>query len=124
MTDTDRDEMMLDALFDVAKTDASAAPSSDFLARVLADAEAMQPDPTTQIADRTEDKPGLWNVLLKALGGWPSVAGLATAAAAGVWIGVVGSTSLMADGIGATLLSNGQDSFLSDLDANYAFLVE
>ncbi|PSL19657.1 hypothetical protein [Shimia abyssi] len=122
MTDKDRDDMMLDALFAEARADTAAEPSPDFLAKVLGDAEAFQPT-APEVAPLPE-RSGFWRSVLAVLGGWPSVSGLAMAATAGVWIGVVGSTSLIEDGIGASLLSAGQDSFLSDLDTSYAFVVE
>jgi hypothetical protein len=62
----------LDALFAEART---ARPPGALVARVLADAEAARPGRRLGAA------------LLRAIGGWPSVAGLAAASAAGLLIG-------------------------------------
>ena len=124
MTEKDRDELMLDALFDTARKDARAEASPDLMARVLQDAEDLQPAPPVLTAVAPPPEAGFWRSLVGALGGWPSVAGLSAAAAGGIWIGVVGSTSLIEDGIAVSLLSAGQSGVLLDLDTSYAFLVE
>ena len=69
----------LDAYFDTAR--ATAGPSADLVARVLADARHVQ-------AEQPVAKPGPTAGLLQALGGWITVSGLAAACAAGVAIGV------------------------------------
>ena len=116
------DDKMLDALFDAARRDTATAPSTDLMARVLADATSMQPSGKAQIAQPV--RAGFWATLLRNLGGWPSVAGLATAAAAGVWIGVIGSSSLIGNELGTQVLGGGQSAVLSDFDTSYAFLLE
>ena len=61
--------------------------SEGLSARMLADADLVQAGwrkPTTSMAPAS---PGIWGQLLNLLGGWPSLGGLATACAAGVWIG-------------------------------------
>lgn len=52
---------------------------------ILADADGIQAGFGTPEPPR---RAGLWSQLLAALGGWPTLGGLATACAAGVWIGV------------------------------------
>ena len=56
------------------------------MARVLADAQATQaghaPVPQRKQAS------SYWQDFLRAIGGWPAMAGLATATVAGVWLGV------------------------------------
>ncbi|THD85834.1 dihydroorotate dehydrogenase [Aliigemmobacter aestuarii] len=82
----------LDDLFATAReTRAEASP--DFLARVLADAYAAQPEPDTTpaampaaLAPRAAP-PGLWARLSAAFGGSFGLAGVATAGLAGVWLG-------------------------------------
>ena len=59
----------------------------DLSARMLADADRVQAGwrrPSPSMAPVT---PGIWAQLLNLLGGWPSLGGLVTACAAGVWIG-------------------------------------
>ncbi|MCV2881393.1 dihydroorotate dehydrogenase [Actibacterium sp. XHP0104] len=79
MTDTDE----LELLFAAAR-DAAPVPSDGLLARVLADAEAEQARPAPALI-RPEG--GLLARAMRQIGGWPALAGLATATLAGVWIG-------------------------------------
>ena len=87
MTDKDPQKDPLEGFFDAARATAP-QPSEDLMARVLADANALQPQaaPLASVVKR----PG-W---LSALGGWPALAGLATATVAGVVIGVTDPTSV------------------------------
>lgn len=75
----------LELFFEAARADAP-EPSDGLMARILADAEAQMP-----VAQATGEgalrRPGLWAGVLAAIGGWPAVAGLATATVAGIWIG-------------------------------------
>lgn len=84
------DETELNKMFDLAKRTAP-EPSPDFMARILSDAEAMQPA-TLGVLTETAAKRGIFRDMLSALGeaigGWPAFAGLATAAVTGVWIGI------------------------------------
>ncbi len=83
MTD-DRDSSAdgdLSAFFDAAR-DQDAALSGGFMARLQADALRLQPVATLR------HRRSRWSDLVRALGGWPVVAGLTAAACAGVWIGV------------------------------------
>ena len=95
MTTSDHDP--LDAVFkQAAETPESA--SDDFMARILADAQALQPSaPDLTSPPVSEPEEGLWSRMWQGLGGWSSFAGLATATAAGVWIGV--DTPDMANGV-------------------------
>jgi len=87
--DKDKDGAALEPWFAAMREAGNAAPGDDLVARVLADAGERHPLPA--LAIRRSDRPG-WRVRLRAvmdeLGGWPAVAGLATSALAGVWIGV------------------------------------
>lgn len=87
----------LDELFAAARSSAP-EPSAQLLARISADAQAVQLDHT---APQTVPEPrrasgreaggqakGLWGQIIGALGGWTALAGLATATVAGVWIGI------------------------------------
>lgn len=72
------DETGLDALFAEARS-RDARPPAALVARVMADAEAARPGRGRQ---------GLGAALLRAIGGWPSAAGLAAASAAGFFLGL------------------------------------
>jgi len=77
----------LDVYFEAARAQAP-GPSPDLLARVLADAEAtQQAHPTAALARAPASRPGIAARLYRLLGGWPAMAGLATAALTGIWIG-------------------------------------
>ena len=81
MTMTERDP--LDDFFEAGRAD-RAAPDPALMARILADAEAVA-------AARAAPGPrreGRLSAVLRGIGGWPALAGLATATAAGVWIGI------------------------------------
>jgi hypothetical protein len=71
------DDGGLDALFAKARRE---RPPAGLSARVLAEAEAARPG---------RRREGLGAALLRAIGGWPSAAGLAAASAAGLLIGFV-----------------------------------
>jgi hypothetical protein len=71
------DEGGLDALFAEARA-GEARPPAALFARVMADAEAARPG-------RRREAFGA--ALLRAIGGWPSAAGLAAVSAAGLLIG-------------------------------------
>lgn len=79
----------LDELYAEARRSA-VAPSEAFMARVLADAMAEQPEPA-RIAPRAEPpgRMGLYDWLASLLGGGGVLAGLGAAAAAGMVIGYV-----------------------------------
>lgn len=76
---------MMEAYFDAARSE-TAAPSAELMARVLSDAHAVQAGLIAPPDKTTMRRPSLRQAF-RALGGWPAVAGLATATVAGVWIG-------------------------------------
>ena len=88
MTGSDKQmsDESLDALFAEMARD-TPQPSDDLLSKIIADAEAAQPDlmPMPQPAQQR----GIVQQILDALGGWPALGGLATATVAGVYIGFV-----------------------------------
>lgn len=71
----------LERYFRAARGDEGPAPDA-LVARILADAEAHRVQPGRAGGDR-----GAFEAVLRALGGWPAVAGLAAASMAGIWIG-------------------------------------
>ncbi|TCP60835.1 hypothetical protein EV663_1079 [Rhodovulum bhavnagarense] len=88
----------LEALFQVGR-DTGPAPSAALLARVMDDAMAeagvraaplvvgkQTPTPAT--------RRGVIGAMLSTLGGWPSMAGLASATVAGIWIGYADPAAL------------------------------
>lgn len=107
MTSDDRSPMSaeerdLEALFGAARASAGSAPDPALMARIEADALRLLPRPAPVA------RPG-WGLagLLDAVGGWPALGGLATAAAAGFWLGFASPEQLdvwMADSADAALL--------------------
>lgn len=84
MTDAPQKPDPLDEAFGILKQHAT-PPGDDVMARVLADADAVQAEILAP------PKPARLPVSVRfmaLIGGWPSMAGLATAGLAGVWIGV------------------------------------
>ena len=87
MSDKDRAADGLGVFFEAARGHAP-VPSPDLLARVFADAEAtQQARPSIPPARVPATPDGLAARLYRLLGGWPAMAGLATAALTGLWIG-------------------------------------
>jgi len=75
----------LQAAFDAARS-SRPEPSANLMARVLADAQAVQADQRVTPSPRApRGYPQQW---LDTLGGWPAVAGLSAAGVAGVWLGL------------------------------------
>lgn len=102
----------LEHLFAQARS-AAPEPSADFLARVLSDAEAMQPAPAGIMRSQDRAKLGfrsLFSSLSEAIGGWPAMAGLASAAVTGIFIGISPPQGLI-DPIG---IAFGDTSILSE----------
>lgn len=95
MTDRrDLTETELDALFDAAR-DTAPAPSTDLMARIMADADAVtEAEAQARAADRPASRNGGLRRLLAAIGGWPSVAGLAAAGVFGVAIGLTAPAAI------------------------------
>lgn len=84
----------LDAVFAAAQG-APVALSSATMDTIMAAAVAeLEPDAVPQSAGSV-----WWQDLLHAIGGWPAMGGLATAAVMGVWIGISPPTAL--DGVTA-----------------------
>ncbi|WP_072793703.1 hypothetical protein [Cognatishimia maritima] len=106
----------LDALFAEA-ADFAPTPSDALMARVLADAEAFQPAAAEPMARRSQRS---WRVFLDVIGGWQGAGGLVAATLAGVWIGFVGSDSVLLQD-GQILLEGETDYYLSDLAGDFSF---
>ena len=82
------DDAGLDAFFDAGRADQLAA-SPRLMERVMADAVAEADARDLYAGARRVQTPGLLASALATIGGWPAAAGLATATAAGIWIGAV-----------------------------------
>lgn len=106
----------LDDLFASAKRDAI-QPSAALMARVLADATREQP----KAALRVVPKPGFWAALAAVFGGGGVLAGVGSAAVAGLVLGFVqpvgfGSVTdlLAADTLGGVEFMPGIDALLAE----------
>ena len=107
----------LDVFFDAARSRA-AEPGPELMQRVLEDALAEQRR-LAALAPQPAPAPGRLRQLLKAIGGWPAMAGLAAASVAGLWIGV-NPPSALSDTAEAYLYS-GSDAYLVDLMPGFQF---
>ena len=125
MADKDRITAMeqeLDALFATARR--QSLPLDEALTdRILADALALQSAPAAPARPVPAQavRPGRLAQFFALLGGWPAVAGLATATVAGLWIGTTSPDMLYAQ---TGLFESASSSEASDLylvDAFSAF---
>lgn len=120
MTDDKRDDIFLDDLFAAGRV-AAPEPSPEFLAQILSDAEEVQAGFAPPRVVRA--KPGVFASILASIGGWPSVAGLATATVAGVWIGF--SSPEAVDDLASGYLGISEEIELTDLMPSFdTFLQE
>lgn len=84
-TETDLlDDAQLEAFFEAGREEAPAL-SDSFMAALLQDAAQVQPQ-VMPLAPERPTRP-FWKELVMQIGGWPALAGMATATVAGVWIG-------------------------------------
>ncbi|GAA3853583.1 hypothetical protein GCM10022404_01230 [Celeribacter arenosi] len=108
--------MMLDDLFAQARDGAHGADSAAdiaLMARIVADAEA-------EIAARTpvvEVARGGWlRAMVRSVGGWPSMAGLATAGVTGLAIGLSAPAAISGVALGTSAQATGVESASYALD--------
>lgn len=90
------DDAGLDALFSEARA-AAPEPSAALMARIMADAEttlAVRTALAIRPVGRVRAKVSHWANFVRGLGGWPALAGMATAAVAGIGIGFATPDSL------------------------------
>ena len=112
------DDTWLEADFATAR-DAAPDPSDALMARVMADADAVQAEMARARGMPAAPRRGLAGVW-RALGGWPAVAGLSTAAVTGIWIGVAPPDALAVTAqsvLGSDVLlalDGGDDVFLTE----------
>lgn len=100
-----------------AERDATTQPSVELMARIMADAHTHAPThiPAAQAAQTPQStaRRGMFASLLDAVGGWPSLAGMATATVAGVWIGFSQPAGL--DLVAEQLMGTSDTTYLVDL---------
>tara|TARA_R100000322_G_scaffold153547_2_gene112009 strand:+ start:628 stop:990 length:363 start_codon:yes stop_codon:yes gene_type:complete len=107
--------------FFAAGRETAPLPSADLLNRIAADAEVVDGARAASVAARPPRR-GVFAAMTDAIGGWPALAGMATAAVAGVWIGVaqpVALTSLTGGVLGAATTGTYE---LEDLMPGYSTL--
>ena len=113
----------LGAFFDAARADTPKAEAA-LLARVMADADHVQAEIAPYGAPGATATRVAWSARLAAmwrmLGGWPSLAGLSTAAVAGLWIGIAPPASLSP---ALSYLTGAADGFVIDAAPMTAFLL-
>lgn len=102
----DHDDAGLETYFDSARRTAP-LPSEAMLARIMADAERVRAGAPSAASHRP-----LKTRLRDLLGGWPTMAGLATAALAGLWIGT---------GLPGPVPGTGEPEYLVDITPEMAF---
>lgn len=83
MAENESDDALLEAHFAAARRTGAEMPDR-LAARMLADAAREQ----RARAAPAPAAPGWFGQVLRALGGWPALGGLAAACAAGVWLGI------------------------------------
>lgn len=110
----------LTAYFDAGKA-ARPEPGDALMARIMADADRVQADRAVAAAPVRAPRRGWLTVVTQALGGWPAMAGLATATVAGVWIGVSAPSGLA--GIAQDVIVGSNDAYLIDLDPDATFVL-
>ncbi|WP_386680472.1 dihydroorotate dehydrogenase [Loktanella sp. R86503] len=108
---TERDMNNLDQLLNTARRRAVPA-SDDLMARVLADAVALQPAAGTVRPQQTASRTG-W--LRDLIGGWPALSGVLAAGLTGLWVGVAPPTGV--ESLAATMIGTTQTvTFLPETD--------
>jgi len=114
------DDRVLEPFFAAARA-RPPEPGPDLLARVLAEAEAVQAARPAAVRDTgaAAAGPSGWRALIGVLGGWGGAGGLLAAGVAGLWIGFSGIGAL---GAASTELWGGAGAILdADLGADGVF---
>mgnify|MGYP000029020956 CR=1 FL=1 len=112
MAMSDKDNMTgLEAFFDAARAH-PAEPSVALLTRIEKEARTVQAATRAPVPQRRQ-RASLSTQLFRLIGGWPALTGLATAAMAGVWLGVS-----LPEGL---LVNEGDAAYLIDVAPELAF---
>jgi len=115
-----RNDMDLEPFFAATKGRETPLPHP-LMARVMADADAVTQSRRAAVHEKAQGprrrrSPGgaMLTRVLAAVGGWPAVAGLASATLAGLWIGV--QPPVAVQNLAAGLIAaSGADSYLADV---------
>lgn len=83
---TNEKEFGLEAYFEAGRA-AAVAPSAELMDRIMQDAETEMQVPAIVTPKAPSLRLGPLASLMDAIGGWPVLAGMATAGVVGVWIG-------------------------------------
>lgn len=111
MAESDTEDAFLEAHFATARRLGGQMPAA-LEARMLADAAAVQAVRAAPVPGaRRGAGLGLLGQLIRALGGWPTMGGLAAACAAGVWIGVA-PPDFLPDPLGLVVQQNSDVNLL------------
>lgn len=114
---TDKHEFTEDGLETLfaAERAQSPVPSADLLGRIMADAQTQAQTQAQAQAGPVATAPqrGVFANLLQPIGGWPSLAGMATAGVVGVWIGFSQPAGL--DMVAEQLMGTADSDYLVDL---------
>lgn len=110
----------LKAYFDAGKA-ARPEPGDALMARIMADADRVQAARAEAAAPAAAPRRGMLAGVLQALGGWPAMAGLATATVAGLWIGVSAPSGLA--GVAQDVMAGANEAYLIDLDPDATFVI-
>lgn len=96
----------LDGLFSSAAANPPEVPGA-LLQRIMADAHSVSEARLLASVPAAQPKAGVFSGLFGAIGGWPGLAGLATATVVGVWIGF--SPPAAVDQLAQTYFTNYSD---------------
>ncbi|ARC89117.1 hypothetical protein [Rhodovulum sp. MB263] len=110
----------LEALFEAARQD-RAEPSAALMARIMEDAMVTAAAARTAPRRQPTRRRSILALLVTAIGGWPALAGVATAGVFGLWIGYAGpgdvgrlSTEILGSAYGPGDLMPSLDTFLTE----------
>lgn len=121
MTEKKDMDALLNDMFAEAKDAPEAQVSDDFMARMLAEAEAHQPKPADLVAPLPSR--GFIGSLFDMLGGWQGTGGLVAATMASVFIGFSGAEALTIEGL-QTVITGDADYYISDFSGGFDLTTE
>lgn len=113
---------LLEAAFAAARTDAARPAPEALLQRIAADADRVG-RAHRRVARPSAGRRGLLAQVVRAIGGWPALGGLASAGAAGLWLGFAPPAAVEARGGWLGQTAAGDDLALM-LSADYLDLAE
>lgn len=108
-----RAERELEDIFALARQEKHSLPA-DLMQRIMRDAAEAQPRQVAAVRE-THGYVGLFSRLKAAIGGWPALAAMASAAVAGIWFGVYPPSISSGD---VPVLTSETDLYLMELFAD------